>query len=107
MDSDPATAIAGARDVCSWTVCTGRSRHSGLGWWAAPSHEPSPRSADSTSSDGHVGQKSFGLARPERDRIRDEGLADICLETLSSAKTLDSEATAGIEPAMKVLQTSR
>jgi hypothetical protein len=63
-----------------------------------------PEAQTRPSSEGRVGQKSFGVVRPERDRIRDEGRADICLETLSSVKTLDSEATAGIEPAMKVLQ---
>ena len=36
----------------------------------------------------------------------DEGLQDPCLTHCGSANSLASEATAGIEPAMKVLQTS-
>jgi hypothetical protein len=43
---------------------------------------------------------------PERGRIRDEGLPNLCPTPRRSRDLLESEATAGIEPAMKVLQTS-
>ena len=39
-------------------------------------------------------------------QARHKSLADICLEASILAKRPDSEATAGIEPAMKVLQTA-
>jgi hypothetical protein len=38
--------------------------------------------------------------------MRDKGLADTRPEAIDGAENPDSEATAGIEPAMKVLQTS-
>ena len=44
--------------------------------------------------------------RTKSDQPIDEGLEDPCLATSKSCDLLGSEATAGIEPAMKVLQTS-
>ena len=41
------------------------------------------------------------------DQTHDEGFQDPCPMTREFANPLASEATAGIEPAMKVLQTSR
>ena len=46
------------------------------------------------------------VSRPA-SQTRDKGLVDICRWALDCAENPDSEATAGIEPAMKVLQTSR
>jgi hypothetical protein len=102
---DPATAIAWARCLLLGRL-HGRSRHSGLGWWRHRCMSHLPEAQTRPSSDGRVGQKSFGVVRPERHRIRDEGLVDICHWALDFAENPDSEATAGIEPAMKVLQTS-
>jgi hypothetical protein len=41
-----------------------------------------------------------------REQTHDEGLEDLCHGPSESRDLLGSEATAGIEPAMKVLQTS-
>ena len=40
------------------------------------------------------------------DRRRDKGLQDLWFVTSRNHDFFESEATAGIEPAMKVLQTS-
>src|SRR5256885_820734 len=45
---------------------------------------------------------SFG----DRNRRQDTGLQDLCPAVSESRDFLETEATAGIEPAMKVLQTS-